>query len=65
MTHTSYHAVGTTALGRVLDARLRVRGVRALRVADLGALPALPRGNTAAAAIAIGEKVADLILNGQ
>ncbi|KAL4720466.1 hypothetical protein ACJJTC_005806 [Scirpophaga incertulas] len=26
MTHTTFHSVGTAALGRVLDARLRVRG---------------------------------------
>ncbi|KAL4703924.1 hypothetical protein ACJJTC_002099 [Scirpophaga incertulas] len=64
MTHTTFHSVGTAALGRVLDARLRVRGVRRLRVADLSALPALPRGNTAAAAIALGERLADFILSG-
>ncbi|XP_028162538.1 uncharacterized protein LOC114354377 isoform X1 [Ostrinia furnacalis] len=64
LTHTVYHAVGTACVGRVLDGRLRVRGVRRLRVADLSALPALPRGNTAASAIAIGERVADFILNG-
>ncbi|KAL0838464.1 hypothetical protein ABMA28_016596 [Loxostege sticticalis] len=62
MTHTVYHAVGTAALGRALDARLRVRGVRALRVADLSAAPRLPRANTAATAIAIGERAADFIL---
>ncbi|XP_063624776.1 glucose dehydrogenase [FAD, quinone]-like [Cydia splendana] len=62
MTYSSFHAVGSARLGAVLDEKLRVRGVARLRVADLSALPGLPRGNTAAAAIAIGERVADLIL---
>lgn len=62
MTFSVFHAVGTTALGRVLDARLRVCGVRRLRVADLGALPRVPRANTATATIAIGERVADFVL---
>jgi choline dehydrogenase len=65
MTQTTYHAVGTTAVGRVVDRYLRVLGVRRLRVADLGVLPRVPRGNTAAAAIAIGERVADFILSNQ
>ncbi|XP_052741421.1 glucose dehydrogenase [FAD, quinone]-like isoform X2 [Bicyclus anynana] len=62
MTQSVQHAVGTAALGRVLDARLRVRGVRRLRVADAAALPRLPRGNTAAAVLALGERAADLLL---
>jgi choline dehydrogenase-like flavoprotein len=62
MTRPAQHAVGTTALGDVVDSNLRVRGVSRLRVADLGVLPGIPRGNTAAAAIAIGERVADFIL---
>lgn len=62
MTFAVYHAVGTTALGGVLDEQLRVRGVGRLRVADLGVLPRVPRGNTAAVAIAIGERVADFVL---
>lgn len=62
MTFSVYHAAGTSALGRVLDARLRVRGVRRLRVADLGALPRAPRGNTAAVSMAIGERAAEFIL---
>lgn len=61
MTYSVYHAVGTAALGAALDERLRVRGVARLRVADLSALGRLPRANTAAAAIAIGERVADFV----
>ncbi|XP_047991360.1 ecdysone oxidase-like [Leguminivora glycinivorella] len=64
MTYSVFHAVGTAALGPVLDEQLRVRGVDGLRVADLSAMPELPRANTAATAIALGERVADFILNG-
>lgn len=61
MTYAVYHAVGTCALGRVLDPQLRVLGIQGLRVADLSALPYVPRGNTEAVAIAIGERVVDFI----
>ncbi|XP_061716605.1 ecdysone oxidase-like [Cydia pomonella] len=63
LTYSVFHAVGSARLGAVLDEQLRVRGVARLRVADLSVLPKLPRGNTAAAAIAIGERVADFVLN--
>ncbi|XP_030030517.1 glucose dehydrogenase [FAD, quinone] [Manduca sexta] len=62
MTYAVFHAAGTCALGRVLDGELRVRGVRRLRVADLSALPYVPRGNTEAVTIAIGERVVDFVL---
>ncbi|XP_041978954.1 glucose dehydrogenase [FAD, quinone]-like [Aricia agestis] len=64
MTLASHHAVGTAALGAVVDDRLRVRGVRGLRVADASVLPLLPRGNTAAAVVAVGERLADFLLAG-
>ncbi|XP_041979446.1 glucose dehydrogenase [FAD, quinone]-like [Aricia agestis] len=62
MTLSIHHAVGTAALGTVVDDRLRVRGVRGLRVADASVLPLLPRGNTAAAVVAVGERLADFLL---
>lgn len=64
-THSVQHAVGTAALGRVLDERLRVKGIKSLRVADASALPLLPRGNTAAAIIALGERLSDFLLQDQ
>ncbi len=63
---SSYHPVGTCKMGNdasaVVDAELRVHGVPGLRVADASIMPTIPASNTNAAAIAIGEKAADLLL---
>jgi len=63
-----YHAVGSAAMGPgeddVADAALRVRGVDGLRVADVSVLPGQVSGNTAAPAMAIGWRAADLIRAG-
>ena len=45
----------------VLDAELRVRGVKGLRVADTSVMPLLNQGHTQMPAYAIGEKAADMI----
>lgn len=45
----------------VLDAELRVLGVKGLRVADTSVMPLLNQGHTQMPAYAIGEKAADLI----
>ncbi len=63
-----YHAVGSAAMGPgdddVTDPRLRVRGVDGLRIADASVLPVQVAGNTAAPAMLIGYRAADLILSG-
>lgn len=65
---TVYHHNGTARMGpdgdpmAVLDARLRVRGVAGLRVADASAMPAPISGATNAATMMIGEKAADMVL---
>jgi choline dehydrogenase-like flavoprotein len=46
----------------VVDNRLRVRGVSGLRVVDASVMPTLVSGNTNAAAMAIGWRASDLIL---
>jgi choline dehydrogenase len=62
---TAFHPAGTCAMGgrheTPCDPQLRVRGVDGLRVADASVMPVLPRGNTNAPTIAIGERAADLI----
>jgi choline dehydrogenase len=63
---TLYHPVGTAAMGpgpgAVVDARLRVRGVEGLMVADASVMPTPNRGHTHAPVVMIGEKASDLIL---
>jgi len=64
-TQTLYHPVGTCAMGgderAVVDPELRVRGIDGLRVADASVMPMVPRGNSNAAAIMIGERAADFL----
>ena len=68
---TGYHPVGSCRMGAdgdplaVLDAQLRVRGTRGLRVIDASMMPNIVSGNTNAAVMAVADKAADLILRGQ
>lgn len=61
------HPVGTCSMGSdverfaVVDAELRVRGARGLRVIDASVMPNVPAGNTNAPTIMIAEKGADIL----
>jgi len=63
---TGNHTTGTCAMGpasdAVVDARLRVRGVQNLRVADCSVMPTIISGNTNAPAMAVGWRAAEMIL---
>jgi choline dehydrogenase len=65
---TNYHPASTARMGAdgdpgaVLDARLRVRGVEGLRVADMSAVPDINAGNTNAPAMMLGDRCADFVM---
>jgi choline dehydrogenase len=64
---TVYHPCGTARMGpdpatAVVDPRLRVHGLKGLRIADASIFPAVISGNTNAAAIMVGVKGAGMIL---
>lgn len=67
MSSTIFHPVGTTKMGpqgdptAVVDPRLKVHGIRRLRVIDASIMPTISGGNTNAPTIMIAEKGADFI----
>jgi len=65
---TVFHVAGSCRMGNderaVVDPTLRVRGVEKLRVVDASVMPEMVSTNTNAAAIMIGEKGADMIIDG-
>jgi choline dehydrogenase len=67
---TIFHPSGTCKMGdrsrdplAVVDSRLRVHGVDALRVVDCSIMPTLTSGNTNVPVVMIAEKASDMILS--
>ncbi|MEV0275634.1 GMC oxidoreductase [Streptomyces sp. NPDC050610] len=65
--NTVYHPAGTVRMGAAddpaaaVDPRLRVKGVRGLRVADASVMPFLPAVNPCITTMMIGERCADMV----
>jgi choline dehydrogenase len=62
-----HHPTCTAKMGRdghsVVDAKLKVHGVRNLRVADASIMPTITTGNTQAPCVIIGERMAEILKN--
>ena len=67
---SAHHVSGTCKMGpdsdpmAVVDQHCRVKGIRNLWLADSSVMPQVPRANTNATAIMIGERVADWVASG-
>ena len=65
---TGHHPASTCAMGSdnnklaVLDEKLRVKGIKNLRVVDASSFPDMISGNINASVIMLAEKAADMIL---
>jgi choline dehydrogenase len=62
---TYFHLVGTCRMGKddaaVVDAKLRVKGIRNLRICDSSIMPRIPGVATMATCALIGERMAEIL----
>ncbi|KAF2666429.1 alcohol oxidase, partial [Microthyrium microscopicum] len=56
-----YHSCGSVAMGDALDSRLKVKGVKSVRVVDASIFPNNVSGNICSSVYSLAEKAADLI----
>jgi choline dehydrogenase len=60
-----HHVTGTAKMGldeySVVDSKLRVHGVKNLRIADSSIMPTITTGNTQAPCVIIGERMAEIL----
>ena len=68
MAHTVYHPAGTTKMGdvtrdplAVVDPKLKIRGLKNVRIADAGVFPVMPSVNPMLTVLSVGERAAELI----
>nr|XP_034827876.1 choline dehydrogenase, mitochondrial-like [Maniola hyperantus] len=61
MMDTTFHYSSTCRMGSVVDSRLRVFGIKNLRVGDASVMPNQVSGNPNTPVMAIAEKLADMI----
>jgi choline dehydrogenase len=65
---TIFHPVGTCKMGRdsdalaVVDPKLRVRGIEALRVIDASVMPTVTSGNTNSPTLMIAERASEILM---
>ncbi|OTB00792.1 putative GMC oxidoreductase [Hypoxylon sp. CI-4A] len=58
---TSFHPMGTAAMGKVVDTDLKVKGVKGLRVVDASVFPVPLTGHLQVAVYALAEQAAEII----
>ncbi|KAI1408031.1 putative GMC oxidoreductase [Hypoxylon sp. FL1857] len=58
---TSFHPMGTAAMGKVVDNNLNVKGVKNLRVVDTSVFPVVITGHLQVATYALAEQAAEII----
>ena len=63
--HTVYHPAGTTKMGKdemaVVDSKLRISGLKGVRIADAGVFPEMTSVNPMLTVLGIGERAAEMI----
>ncbi|ETS76606.1 hypothetical protein PFICI_11993 [Pestalotiopsis fici W106-1] len=58
---TSYHPMGTAAMGKMVDNDLNVKGVKSLRIVDASVFPVPISGHLQVPTFAMAEQAAEII----